>query len=201
LDLLPGEVDRLIGYSMGGRFALGLIALEPRRFRSATLISTDPGLEDADARRARRARDAAWAKHLLERGLPSFVEAWSNQPLFASQQRLPDADLERQRLARLGQDTGALADSLVQHGLGAMPSLWGALSEYPGELSWIVGELDAKFVAIAREVVRRRPQTQLQILPDVGHNPGLERPEDLARAIGKVTREGALAEPRSTYPC
>jgi 2-succinyl-6-hydroxy-2,4-cyclohexadiene-1-carboxylate synthase len=186
LSDLPAEVDRVVGYSMGGRFALGLMAREPRRFRQAILVSTHPGLEEARARHQRRTRDAAWATHLRERGLVSFVEAWASQPLFASQLGLPAEILERQRRRRLAQDAGALADSLLHHGLGIMPSLWQPLVEFPGELNLIVGERDTRFVAIAREIGHRRPRTRLQILGGVGHNPLLECPEALASAIREL---------------
>jgi 2-succinyl-6-hydroxy-2,4-cyclohexadiene-1-carboxylate synthase len=195
---LPAGVDRVVGYSMGGRFALGLMAREPRRFRQAILISTHPGLDEPRARRDRQARDAAWATHLNERGLASFVEAWSNQPLFASQRDLPAEVLERQRRGRLAQDARALADSLRHHGLGMMPSLWQALVAFPGDLTLLVGERDTRFVAIAHEIDSRRPRTRLQILRGVGHNPLLECPEALACAIRELAGRECPEQDRRT---
>ena len=164
---------------MGGRFALGLMALDPQRFRRATIISAHPGLEDASQRADRLAGDRAWVRRLLDDGIDAFVDAWESQPLFATQAGLPSAVLERQRRRRLSQRPTGLAASLEQHGLARMPSLWEPLAAFPGELTWIVGAADTRFLGIAREVVRRRPATRLHVLPGVGHNPLLECPEIL----------------------
>jgi 2-succinyl-6-hydroxy-2,4-cyclohexadiene-1-carboxylate synthase len=180
LGALPDSVDAVAGYSLGGRFALGLVALEPERFRRATIISAHPGLEDASQRAERLAGDRAWIRRLLDDGIDAFVEAWESQPLFATQAGLPSAVLERQRRRRLGQRPAGLAASLEQHGLGRMPNLWEPLAAFPGELIWIVGAADTRFLGIAREVVRRRPATRLHVLPGVGHNPLLECPEILS---------------------
>ncbi|NCC28935.1 MAG: alpha/beta fold hydrolase [Gammaproteobacteria bacterium] len=180
LGALPDGVDEVVGYSLGGRFALGLMALDPERFRRATIISAHPGLEDASQRANRLAGDRAWIRRLLDDGIDAFVNAWESQPLFATQAGLPSAVLERQRRRRLGQRPTGLAASLEQHGLARMPSLWEPLTAFPGALSWIVGSSDARFLGIAREVVRRRPATQLHVLPGVGHNPLLECPEILS---------------------
>lgn len=164
---------------MGGRFALGLMALDPERFRRATIISAHPGLEDAAQRADRLAVDRAWIRRLLDDGIEAFVNAWESQPLFATQADLPSAVLERQRLRRLSQRPSGLAASLEQHGLARMPSLWEPMTAFRGELTWIVGAADARFLGIAREVARRRPLTRLHVLPGVGHNPLLECPEIL----------------------
>jgi 2-succinyl-6-hydroxy-2,4-cyclohexadiene-1-carboxylate synthase len=164
---------------MGGRFALGMMALDPERFRRATIISAHPGLEDASLRAERLAGDRVWIRRLLDEGIDAFVDAWESQTLFATQTGLPSTVLERQRGRRLSQRPTGLAASLEFHGLGRMPSLWGALTAFPGELTWIVGAADTRFLGIAREVVRRRPATRLHVLPGVGHNPLLECPEIL----------------------
>ncbi|HET9622186.1 MAG TPA: alpha/beta fold hydrolase, partial [Kofleriaceae bacterium] len=88
--------DVVIGYSLGARVALGLVAagVVPR----AVLISVNPGIADAE-RPARRASDAAWAARARTGGLADFLAAWQAQPLFASQARAP-ADRRAARAAR-----------------------------------------------------------------------------------------------------
>ncbi|MFB1505546.1 MAG: alpha/beta fold hydrolase [Thiocapsa sp. C3-sup] len=179
LGALPESVDEVVGYSLGGRFALGLMALDPERFRRATIISAHPGLEVASQRVDRLAGDRAWIRRLQDDDIDTFVDDWESQPLFATQAVLPTAVLERQRRRRLRQRPAGLAASLELHGLGRMPDFWGPLTAFPGELTWIVGASDARFLEIAREVVRRRPATRLHVLPGVGHNPLLECPEIL----------------------
>ncbi len=54
-----GEVELVVGYSLGARAALGLAATG--RVPRAILVGVNPGMDDAE-RAARRASDAAWAR-------------------------------------------------------------------------------------------------------------------------------------------
>ena len=69
----------LVGYSMGGRIAL-------QKFKdkalTLTLLSTHPGLKDAEERDARRESDAVWAKKLLHLPIDEFLKQWYDQPIF-----------------------------------------------------------------------------------------------------------------------
>ena len=183
LQGLPDAVDQVAGYSLGGRFALGLIAANPTRFSRALIVSAHPGLTDHAERARRMALEREWIIRLRSEGIEAFVRAWEAQPLFSTQTRLPEAVMKGQRAQRLRQRAEGLAQSLEQHGLARMPSLWGSLARFPGQLDWIVGSADRKFLAIAREVARRRASTRLRILPGIGHNPLLECPEILAECI------------------
>lgn len=183
LDALPPWIDCVAGYSLGGRLALGLIQAAPRRFRRALVISAHPGLRDAGACAARRAQDQRWVSLLRQQGIEAFVDCWERQPLFASQSRLPDEVRAQQHLARLSQRPEGLARALESLGLGEMPDTRHALNTWPGELDWVVGELDEKFVRLGRAVAEQRPATRLHVLSDVGHNPLLEAPEALFRAV------------------
>nr|WP_243651699.1 alpha/beta fold hydrolase [Thiobaca trueperi] len=176
LERLPDSIDRLVGYSLGGRIALGLMQAAPRRFRAATIISAHPGLTDPLIREQRRAADDQWIQLLRLQGIEAFVHAWERQPLFASQRRLPSALLDRQRARRLSQRAEGLARSLECFGLAGMPSLWDDLAQFSGQLRWIAGSEDPKFLYLGRQVAEQRPATDLRILDGVGHNPILEAP-------------------------
>lgn len=171
---LPPAVDHVVGYSLGGRVALGLLQQAPARLQAATIIAAHPGLTDASAQAQRRRADQQWIDLLRQQGIKTFVEAWENQPLFATQADLPAERLAKQRAQRLAQCPEGLARCLECLGLGQMPDTWPALAAYPGQLRWVVGALDGKFKAIAARVKALRPETELQILPGVGHNPLLE---------------------------
>jgi 2-succinyl-6-hydroxy-2,4-cyclohexadiene-1-carboxylate synthase len=184
LDALPGEIDCLAGYSLGGRIVLGLIRVAPERFRRAVVISAHLGLADPSERRERRRQDGGWAGLLREQGIVAFVDAWERQPLFAAQAALAVDVVLRQRRCRLSHRPEGLAQALESFGLGDMPEMSGAVSRWPGELDWIVGERDQKFSAIARELRRLRGGTRLHLIPGVGHNPLLEAPAALYGSIG-----------------
>lgn len=148
------EVDRLlteapiratwVGYSMGGRLALGAAARAPERVAQLVVIAAHPGFEDAQARAARRAEDEARALRLEREGLDGFLRAWDALPMFAL--RTPPR--------RDGLDPVGLARALRVLGTGAMPSLWESLGRVP--LTYVVGARDEAYVALAarmREVV------------------------------------------------
>lgn len=179
LVALPASIDRIAGYSLGGRLALGLLRLAPERFGQAMILSAHPGLIEPDERESRRIADQRWISLLEQQGLEAFVDAWQQLPLFATQTRLPAECLAQQRVRRLSQHASALAASLRVHGLAEMPPMQNSISDYPGELHWFAGSQDRKFSALAREVAAWRPATRLHLFPGVGHNLLLEAPEQL----------------------
>ncbi|NBC46563.1 MAG: alpha/beta fold hydrolase [Gammaproteobacteria bacterium] len=183
LATLPASIDRLVGYSLGGRLALGLLRLAPQRFRSAVIVSAHPGLADPAARAERRAADARWIERLECDGIDAFVTAWEQLPLFASQAHVPAERLDHQRARRLDQRAQGLAASLRVHGLAEMPPMREVIVQYPGRLHWITGAEDHRFSALATEVQRWRPSTRLHRIDGAGHNPLLEAPEVLSALL------------------
>ncbi|PQJ95335.1 alpha/beta fold hydrolase [Chromatium okenii] len=183
LQRLPPSIDRVIGYSFGGRLALGLLQAAPARFRAATIIAAHPGLTDAAQREQRRHADQLWIKQLRSEGLAAFVDNWAQQPLFTTQRHLPPAILARQRAGRLQHQAEGLASCLERLGLAEMPSTWATLAQFSGQLHWLVGGADQKFLELAQQVLHLRPATTLRIFDGIGHNPLLEAPEKLAEVL------------------
>ena len=202
------EVDRLasgietavpaprfvVGYSLGGRLALGLLVRYPDLFEGAALIGANPGIGGRRERAARRAADGKWARVIEERGLAVFDREWSDQPLFRGQRRLEADVLEEQRAIRLGHDATALAGAMRALSLGAMPDYRPALPAVACRVELIVGGLDAKFSAIAGRMAELLPEAVVHIVDGAGHNVPLEAPTELARLLnGRLKR--AVAGP------
>jgi 2-succinyl-6-hydroxy-2,4-cyclohexadiene-1-carboxylate synthase len=185
LATLAADRQGLFGYSLGGRFALGLLARHPRRFRHAVVVSAQPGLASEAERSARRVADQGFVRLLREQGLPAFVDAWQKLPLWASQGDLPEAVKLAQRAQRLRHHADGLAQSLVQHGLGEMPDFRELLRRVETPVDLVVGERDPKFVRLAEELVTLLPHARLTIVPGVGHNVLLESPATLAQLLLK----------------
>jgi 2-succinyl-6-hydroxy-2,4-cyclohexadiene-1-carboxylate synthase len=183
---LPAEPVDVVGYSLGGRLALALLAHHPDRVRRAVILSAHPGL--ALDRDARLAEDEASATFLDAHGLASFVDAWEKKPLFATQARVPPHRLAAQRQARLSHDPRGIAASLRVHGLGRMPDYAEVIAENAGRLVWLVGECDEKFGAIARQL-QATTSLAVETIAACGHNPLLEEP-----VITTARIEAALAE-------
>ena len=179
IDVSGAEV--VIGYSLGARVALGLVAAN--RIARAILVGVNPGLpaHDLAARRARREVDAVWAKLLRTEGVERFLAAWEAQPLFATQHRVPSARLAARRARRLALDPEQLARSLETMGLAEMPDY---SSTSLANVVLVAGAEDTKFIAIAHALA-----APLHLIADSGHDPTLEQPEALAHAL-----HGILAE-------
>jgi 2-succinyl-6-hydroxy-2,4-cyclohexadiene-1-carboxylate synthase len=172
----------VVGYSLGARVALGLVA--GGRVPRGVLISVNPGIHDSE-RPARRAGDAAWASRARTAGIAAFIDAWQAQPLFASQQRAPAVRLAARRARRLALDPEQLARSLETMGLAEMPDYRSDIDE---RFALIAGADDPKYVALARAL-----PAPLELIPDSGHDPLLEQPTALTAAIHRALRIPASA--------
>ena len=74
--------------------------------------SAHPGLDSDAERKQRHAADERWCELLLSHGLLAFVDAWQDQPLWASQARLARETLDQKRRERLRHDPAGLVRSL-----------------------------------------------------------------------------------------
>ncbi len=166
-----------LGYSMGGRIALGAALLCPQRIRGLVLESTSAGLDSDGERRARISHDETLARRLEDDGLEAFVAYWMGLPLFTTQAKLGRAALERERRRRLRNDPAALAASLRGMGSGAQPSFWKRLHEVRVPALVLAGSEDEKFCALARRMAARLPQAQLELIRGAGHALHLEQTE------------------------
>ena len=176
-DQLDGA-ELVVGYSLGARVALGLVATG--RARCAVLISANAGIADAD-KPARRASDAEWARVLRSDGIAAFVDRWEAQPLFASQARVDRERLAARRERRLRHDPEQLAQSLEHMGLAEMPDYRG---DFPRDrVALIAGADDAKYVELARSL-----GAPFEAIADSGHDPTLEQPVALGLAITRMLR-------------
>ncbi len=176
------EVD-LLGYSMGGRLALGFAVTYPETVNKLILVSSSPGLSDPNERRSRQRSDDDLADQIIEDGVENFVDSWMQQPLFASQQRLDPAILEEQRQQRLTNDAEGLAASLRGAGTGVQPSLWQSLDLVVADALLVVGEEDSKFRRIAMKMSAKFKESSISVIPDAGHAVHLENLPALNDAI------------------
>jgi 2-succinyl-6-hydroxy-2,4-cyclohexadiene-1-carboxylate synthase len=184
------ERMHLVGYSLGGRLAIGLLCRHPELFSGATLVSAQPGLSQAQARMDRRVVDDVWCELLLSQGVAAFVQTWENLPLFATQGTLAEDVLARQRVERLSHDAGGLVRSLKICGLAEMPSYWDELRGVRVPTTIVVGERDAKFVVIAQQMREKISGASLVIVPGAGHNVVLERPAIVADVVTRAVLGG-----------
>ena len=181
--LADASARHLAGYSMGARVALGVALRRPRGLERVTLIAPHPGLADDGERRLRLAAEEALIVDLERGDIDTFVASWEALPMWDSQRRLAPSVLASQRALRRGHDPRQLAAALRALGLARQPNYWPALSALDVPVTLVVGALDAKFTALARDAVERLPLAELVILEGVGHNPLLEAPDTLRELL------------------
>ena len=177
------ESFSLVGYSMGGRIALSYAVKYPNRVEKLILESASPGLASEEERLARRQADNLQGDRIEEQGVESFVDFWENIPLFASQKRLPEDVRAEIRNERLQQNALGLANSLRGMGTGMMPPLWGNLEKLPMPVVLITGQLDEKFVNIAREMTAYLKKVRHLTVNDAGHAIHVENPSEFATIL------------------
>ena len=178
-----------LGYSMGGRLALGMGVLAPQVVGALVLEGASPGLSDPAERAARVASDEVLAARLDQEGVEPFIDFWERLPLFATQERLPQTRREGLRRQRLANDARGLANSLRGMGQGAQPSLRERLGEVRAPTLLLAGEEDTKFRALAEEMAAALPDGRYVMIPGAGHAAHFEQPEAFDEAVLGFLRE------------
>jgi 2-succinyl-6-hydroxy-2,4-cyclohexadiene-1-carboxylate synthase len=167
-----------LGYSLGGRLALGMGVTHPARVSALVLESATAGIHDEHERHQRAEADLDLARRIEEAGVEAFVDEWERLPIWESQSALPDDVLRQQRDIRLRNRAVGLANSLRGMGQGSQPSYWDRLSEIDVPVLLIAGALDRKFVGIAGQMGVRDADATLSVVPGAGHAVHLERPQE-----------------------
>lgn len=179
----------LVGYSMGGRISLAYTIHYPKRVKALILESSSPGLLEEQARTERRTADKLLARKIIDEGITSFVDKWENVPLFESQKSLSIEKRQTIRKERLQQNEIGLANSLLGIGTGSQKSYWESLQSIQNPVFLLTGELDAKFVAIAREMNNLSPTWRHIVVPGAGHAIHVEKPRLFATMIMEYLQE------------
>jgi 2-succinyl-6-hydroxy-2,4-cyclohexadiene-1-carboxylate synthase len=160
---------RYIGYSMGARLALHIALEQPFVVERLVLLGGSPGLASDQERASRRAADDALADTIERDGVPTFLDRWLAQPMFAN---VPD-----DRADRLRNTAAGLATSLRLAGTGAQDNLWDRLGELTMPVLVMAGEHDVKFTEIAHHMVERiGTNASFVSVPNAGHAAHLEQP-------------------------
>ncbi len=173
----------LVGYSMGGRLALYLTLHFPERFSKVVLESASPGLKTKRDQLERRQRDLELAHKLETSDFSSFLSSWYNQSLFASLENHPAFELLI--ASRLINNPFELAKSLRNLSIGCQPSLWDKLKQNRNPLLLLVGEYDAKFLAINSEMAGLCKSVRLEMVNNCGHNIHFENPKKFVENVQK----------------
>ncbi|MBC1459299.1 2-succinyl-6-hydroxy-2,4-cyclohexadiene-1-carboxylate synthase [Listeria newyorkensis] len=183
LDQVGAQKASVLGYSMGGRLALGLATLYPERIQTLVLQSASPGLESEQEREARILKDTALADKIKKQGVVDFVADWEKLPLFATQRYLSENVQDKVRAERLNQRAQGLAGSLGGMGTGAQPSFWEELPALHMPTLLLAGQEDQKFCGIAVAMKTALPDAKYITFSNAGHTIHIEQPEAFGYAV------------------
>jgi len=200
VDALEVPHVDLIGNSMGGYFSIVFALAHPDRVRRLTLVGAPAG---------------------LHRGLPLFIRLWGHPLVGRAISRRPIDDPEKlravfQRLLVTHADTiptealQVMVEAAALPGVGRyaflmlrrLTNLRGVRrgliisSEMPGlgvPTRFVWGEDDAfSRPASAADVWDRMPNADLRRIPEAGHLPQLDRPDDVAEAVSSFLDDARM---------
>jgi 2-succinyl-6-hydroxy-2,4-cyclohexadiene-1-carboxylate synthase len=171
----------LVGYSMGARMALHVALQHPKMVTHLVLISGTPGLKTESERDARRKSDDELADRIEQLGVSAFIDEWLALPIFSGLTKETD-----QRSERLNNTRKGLADSLRFAGTGTQESLWPHLQNLTMPTDLIVGQIDAKFTAIANNMMPLLQSGEVTLVPNAGHTVHLEDPITVGKLLDSV---------------
>jgi 2-succinyl-6-hydroxy-2,4-cyclohexadiene-1-carboxylate synthase len=182
----------LVGYSLGARVALHVLTQSDLHVSGAALIGATGGIEDREARAARRRSDEALADGLEASGdVEGFIESWLRGPLF---DRLGD---EADRDERLRNSAAGLAASLRLCGTGTQEPLWDAIPTIRCPILALAGTDDTRFAAHALRLARLAASGVVSLVPGGGHAVHLAQPDHTGRIVTHWLN-GVDPEPPST---
>lgn len=179
----------LLGYSMGGRLALGWALVHPARWRTLTLEGASPGISKPAERTMRATLDDARARDLLERGLSDFLDDWQALPLFKSQQLLPPMRRAKMRALRERSRPEDLAWAIAALSPGRQPDYGPRLGDLAMPVHLITGERDEKYCSIAKEMRARIPGATHHVISGAGHCAHFEKPDQYAATLEEILRD------------
>lgn len=185
LDRLSISTVFIYGYSMGGRVALSFAIAYPMLVSKLVLESASPGLEKVEDRDVRVKADERLAERIEKDGVESFVDFWTDIPLFQSQKSLPTKKQAAIYQQRMNNSPVGLANSLRGLGTGRQPSNWNHLEKIDCPVLLAAGEWDEKFVLIAQEMKKRIEKSVFLKISGAGHAIHVEQP----RKFGKIVSE------------
>lgn len=178
LEQLP-QTCTLIGYSMGARLALGCAVASPERIRGLIFVSGNPGLTESE-RQTRRDHDRRVIEQLQTEPLDRFLRQWYRQPVFRS---LTDDEFALMVQERIGVDRRRQVALMRAYSIAEQPDYWPCLTRIHTPVCVVVGEQDAKYVRILRQMVDQLPNQCSHVIAGVGHVVHRQKPHEFARIV------------------
>jgi 2-succinyl-6-hydroxy-2,4-cyclohexadiene-1-carboxylate synthase len=203
------EPVMIAGYSMGARLAAFCVLADPELYRSALLISVNPGLleQDKKAREARLGFDQQWAQRMRKNPWEETWTAWNQQDVLRPGSRaIRQAELQgrEDKISRgLEGRREAWARAMEIWSLGHQPDFRKPLVDWsssrggvPRPLTVMTGTDDLKFTQLTRDWLNPYADSpsvspshvRHRLILGAGHRVLNEAPEDVASEISTLLK-------------
>jgi len=175
IEAFDADQADIVSLSMGGYVALALFELRPSLVRSLTLIASGAASDSAEARQARD----ALADRLLDRGRGALATEFVASLLGRSPSRRAQA-----RLWSMIEGTRYETFVAALQGMQERQDRTSLLPRIDIP-TLVVGGEDDTIVSVAktRALAERIPGARTVIVPDSGHLPPIEQPDQVSQAL------------------
>ena len=176
----------LLGYSMGGRLAMHLLAKSPLLFSGAVIISANPGLLTDTERLMREEADEIWAKKFLKDPWPRLMQEWEAQTTLRPP-KVSDQDAVHLDRKESEFDRSLIARVLRAWTLGRQRNLRPEIAQIALPIEFITGEDDVKFTSLARDMLKEQAKGLRMhvIVAKAGHRVPWDAPTQFRAILAK----------------
>lgn len=183
VELAAGKPFVLLGYSMGGRLALGASFKFPAGQAGLVLESTHPGLATDAARNERRKSDAFWSQRFERHPIEQMAAEWEAQPLLAPLTEAGRRHAKQLQAVRRSQNGASLAAALTGAGLAEQGDYMNRMADLNIPILLITGSQDTKFEGYAVNIAQRCSRVRSINVPGAGHTVHGDQPEAYIGAV------------------
>ena len=170
-----GQINILMGYSLGGRLALHALLQNPDLWDGAIIISTNPGLKTEEERTCRLHDDLKWSHQLKNLGWEDFMSLWNNQEVLRGTPQIPRFEQDY--------DKKAIANAMTHWSIGLQEDLREEISTLSLPILWIVGANDTKYVQNSESLSFKNPLSSKVVFSETGHRVPWEQPEPFKSSL------------------
>ncbi|MDP0562417.1 MAG: 2-succinyl-6-hydroxy-2,4-cyclohexadiene-1-carboxylate synthase [Candidatus Endonucleobacter sp. (ex Gigantidas childressi)] len=171
----------LLGYSLGGRIAMGYALAHSNNINSLIIEAAHPGLKNDEEKKARAISDEYWCNRFCSEAYDLVLYDWYCQSVFKD---ISDNDRQQLIIERLvGLTACSVANVLTSYSLSKQPDYSEWLSVAPFPVHYLCGENDKAFSHIGKQLNKAGCLQSLHCIGGAGHNVHRERPEKVAAII------------------
>lgn len=133
--------DILIGYSMGGRVALKLASKLGYKIKKVIILSSNPNSLTPSERQSRLVWEEKTKNEMLTLNSSEFFRSWNALGIFKNDRPIAEISSDELKI---------WAEVFEKYRLSDQADYLQDLKNHPDQFAWIVGDLDEKYLNIAK---------------------------------------------------